>query len=261
MLGITFELTSAPNTTLSASPSPSSIVPPLNAVVPVTTRLLLIVVVPVAAPMLTAVPAPAKLTVVALALTRLIEVCVVSKLPPLRLMSPSTVTSARVEAASIESVAPFSSVTVPPSTVISAPFCRVSPAPPDEVLSNINGPSTVPPSVALTNRSTYCLVAACKASVGSASNVRKPNIVSPSFDRKPSAPVAKLSHSDGTGSLAGELPPITSWFAIKEDEPAFTTSSLKYCVDDDQTPVQRMPELNFCHLPAARSTLKSAPAA
>ena len=196
-----------------------------------------------------------------MALTILIEVCVVSRLPPFRLISPSTVTSARVDAESIESVAPFSSVTVPPSTVRSAPFCRVSPAPPEEVLSNINGPSTVPPSVALTKRSTYALVAACKASVGSASNVRKPNIVSPSFDRNPSAPVAKPSHSGGTGSLAGELPPITSSPAIKEDEPAFTTSSFRYCVADDQMPLQRMPELNFCHLPAARSTLKSEPAA
>jgi len=84
------ELTSAPKTTLSASPSPSSIVPPLNAVVPTTTRLLLIVVVPVEAPMLIDVASRKTLAVVTFVLKRSNEGVFELTVPPSTLILPST---------------------------------------------------------------------------------------------------------------------------------------------------------------------------
>ena len=122
-------------------------------------------VVPVAAPISTKVAAPAILTVVAFVLTRLIEVCVVSRLPPFRLMSPATVTSPIEEVPSIESVVPPVRFNSPASIlIVDPPVAEYEAAAPDAT----NGPKIVPPDVALTNPSTYCLVAACKGSVGSA---------------------------------------------------------------------------------------------
>ncbi len=67
-----------------------NVVSPSTPKVPSTSALFFIVVVPVAAPMLTFVPAPAKLTVDAVVLTRLKVVVETVKSPPSMLTSPST---------------------------------------------------------------------------------------------------------------------------------------------------------------------------
>ena len=64
-----------------------------NLISSLTTRLLLIVVVPIKSPMLMFAAPPAKLTVLALSLTRLNSLAVVVKSPPSTAMSSSKVTS------------------------------------------------------------------------------------------------------------------------------------------------------------------------
>ena len=90
--------------------------PPLTARSPVTTVLaLLIVVVPVAAPIDIAVPAPAKFTEVALVLTKLNVAAVVNKSPPLTLKSPVIVTSRPTLKSTPTDK--FFSMPTPPSTI------------------------------------------------------------------------------------------------------------------------------------------------
>jgi hypothetical protein len=92
---------------------------PLTARSPVTTVLaLLIVAVPVAAPILTVVPAPAKFTVVAVALTKLNVVAVVVMSPPLTAKSPVSVTSPVTP--SVPPTNAFLAIATPPAVCIDA---------------------------------------------------------------------------------------------------------------------------------------------